>query len=79
MDANAEIAVGTSIATIVALVVGSGNNGDRVSSAVAWTQFENNTGWKSSTSIYSVFKYHCLTILQADLHFCLRSQPLCGL
>ncbi|VDC07342.1 unnamed protein product [Peniophora sp. CBMAI 1063] len=40
--------VGTSIATIVALVVGSGNNGERVSSSVAWTQFENNTGWKNS-------------------------------
>ncbi|KZV76029.1 amino acid transporter [Peniophora sp. CONT] len=40
--------VGTSIATIVALVVGADNNGTRVSSTVAWTQFENNTGWKSS-------------------------------
>ncbi|TFY77579.1 hypothetical protein EWM64_g6432, partial [Hericium alpestre] len=40
------INVGTSIAAIVALVVGAGDN--KVSSKDAWTMFENNTGWANN-------------------------------
>ena len=40
--------VGTTIAAIVALLVCSGNSGQRVSTDVAFTMYENNTGWSNS-------------------------------
>ncbi|TCD68631.1 hypothetical protein EIP91_010286 [Steccherinum ochraceum] len=40
--------VGTTLAAIIALLVCSKNNGERVSTADAFTMYENNTGWANS-------------------------------
>ncbi|THH31098.1 hypothetical protein EUX98_g3095 [Antrodiella citrinella] len=40
--------IGTTFAAIIALLVCSKNNGQRVSTAYAFTMFENNTGWANN-------------------------------
>lgn len=63
-------AVGTTIAAIIALLVVSGDN--KVSTKVAFTLYENNSGWSNSVLIsHSICNSHMIQLRWLGFPFCL--------